>query len=398
MRRALDKTTSFDWDSWLFGETPIPPDSDRIVKIRFPESSAISSDFANDSTLFIGTRQLGLFMSDDGGQTWQHLWHPKRSIESLAVSPDYANDRTIFASLLKDGVFKSTDGGTTWLPAKEGLTWSGPGGFPAEQSVAFLEISPDYAQDATLFAGSVDGLYKTEDGGESWSEVPEFDGKFVVAVAVSPDYAADRTVLISVKGMGLFKSEDGGETFAPIAPVLLEDQQVLVDIEMSPAFASDQTVYGYADHLWRSTDGGETWQLLERPIRYENFKDPIRYTGDWSISANEDNSMSSVTSSGTAGDAATLDFTGSAIEWIGPKGDDHGIANVYVDGELVGVVDQYSSAIEREVMLLSVTDLEPGPHTIMIEVTGDHGVDSKGTIVSVDAFDVMGYASATRTD
>lgn len=392
VRRIAVHDSAYDWESWPFGEMPIPPDSDKMVKVNFPQATAISPDFASDSTIFMGTRRYGLFVSNNGGQTWRQTWHRQQSIESMAVSPEFASDKTIFVSLLNDGVFKSTDGGATWKPAQEGMIRRDANDIPRGQFVAFLVISPDFAQDQTLFAATNDGLFVTRDSGEQWQELPQFADRFVVAAAVSPDFANDQSLFVSVKGHGLFKSTDGGQSFAAVGHGLLANQHVLLDLEMSPAYADDRTMFGIADHVFRSTDGGETWQVLDRPIRYENHKDPIRYEGNWTQSWGADNSMSSVMKSDTELDRATLNFSGTGVDWIGDIGLDLGMSNVYVDGELSAVVDQFSPEQKHEVQLFSIRNLEPGPHSIEIEVSGQRNPNSIGSGVGIDAFDVFGHS------
>ena len=395
IRRVTDKTTDYDWDAWSFGLRPPDPESGETVSVNFPEASAISPDFAADGSIFIGARHYGLYDSHDGGRTWELLWEQKYSPVAFAISPDYADDRTLFVSILNDGLFKSSDAGENWTNVMDAAPWlsgSSVDEFPYWHYIIYPAISPNFANDGTIFAGASDGLFKSEDGGESWDEVPDFMDRFIMALALSPDYAADPTLLVSVKGLGLFKSEDGGETFSPIAPDLLRDHHLLRNIR----FADDQTVFAYADHLLRSDDGGHTWRLLTTPIRYENHKHPVHYYGDWARRNDLDSSMSSYSFSAQAGHHAVLDFAGTGVSWIGAKDDNLGIANVYVDGVLEATVDQYAATPQREAVLFSVLDLPPGPHTITVEVTGQRNPASTSARITLDAFDVTGFETASR--
>ncbi len=72
----------------------------------------------------------------------------------LAVSPAYAQDRTLFAGTFHDGVFRSTDGGGSWIAANKGLL--------PDVTVYALAVSPAYAQDHTLFAGTYNGVFRSE--------------------------------------------------------------------------------------------------------------------------------------------------------------------------------------------------------------------------------------------
>jgi photosystem II stability/assembly factor-like uncharacterized protein len=100
------------------------------------------------------------------------------------------------------GVLRSSDGGESWTPAGSGL---------GARSVVALAVDPSARQ--TVYAGADDGLYKSTDGGATWSKLA-FPGRNVVALATDP--AQPNVVLaIAVKDrQGLvFRSEDGGATW-----------------------------------------------------------------------------------------------------------------------------------------------------------------------------------------
>ena len=97
---------------------------------------------------------------------------------------------------------------------------------------------------------------------------------FLEAVALSPNYAQDGTLMVSLRGKGLYKSVDKGETFAPIGDASLAFSRMYNvpcagrPIEFSPNYAKDNTIFGFgtADtDLYRSTDGGDTWEILQTP-------------------------------------------------------------------------------------------------------------------------------------
>lgn len=82
---------------------------------------APSPQYLTDRTLYIGTRYLGIFRSEDGGITWARILKDKRKIYPV-ISPDFIHDKTIFAGVHGEGVFKNADRGETWrlsLPRKK---------------------------------------------------------------------------------------------------------------------------------------------------------------------------------------------------------------------------------------------------------------------------------------
>jgi photosystem II stability/assembly factor-like uncharacterized protein len=114
-------------------------------------------------------------------------------------------DTTVFAGTYLGGIYKSTDGGVSWTTVSTTT---------AITTVLALAASPNYAQDRTVLAGTENGVYKSTDGGDSWRWVgPSCP---VYALSFSPDYAKDQTVYAGTYGCGVFESRNGGESWAPM--------------------------------------------------------------------------------------------------------------------------------------------------------------------------------------
>lgn len=233
----------------------------------------VSPNFAQDKTVFI-TNQFGtIFKSVDGGKSFFILTQIERvfgnNAPSLVISSNFAEDKTLYITTQK-GIFKSVDGGENWAS----VTTTEIEGKVNLQ----LAISPNYQIDQTLVLGTNEGVYKTENGGQTWQNVPIANlGKnaYLEAVAISPNYANDQTVLISVRGKGLFKSTDKGNNFVAIGnnsfPFMRMTQvpSAGIPLRFSPTYATDNTIYSFGSattEVFKSTDGGETWQTLPIPI------------------------------------------------------------------------------------------------------------------------------------
>ncbi|MEU6092836.1 beta-galactosidase [Streptomyces sp. NPDC047085] len=125
----------------------------------------------------------------------------------------------------------------------------------------------------------------------------------------------------------------------------------------------------------------------------------LQYTGSWSHVANTSYTggdyKHTESFSNKAGDSVTVPFDGTAIRWIGSKTDNHGYADVYLDGTKVATVDD--SGGENQAVIFQKTGLTAGAHTLKIVVNGSHSSGSTDNYVAVDAIDVPTAATATPT-
>jgi photosystem II stability/assembly factor-like uncharacterized protein len=364
----------------------------------YPTWIVLSPNFAVDQTLYFGTRVHGILKSSDGGLNSAIIWDGMGEvINSLVMSPDFIADGTLFASVRGEGVYKTEDWGETWESANNGLTlietWKSTSSHPSDKDV-LLAISPNYREDKTLFASSAraEGLFKTADGGASWQKLAgvAYDGEgYILGMAISPDYGNDETLIISVKGRGLFRTDDGGLTFIEIGDELINRNHAIKWIEFSPLYSTDNTIHAASDEeIFRSTGGGNTWELISRPVRYEDMREVVCYEGEWQEESGSNYSATSVTQSDVANSTASLGFLGTGVSWIGTEGNDQGIAKVYIDGSYVRDVDQFGDTSRSMVTSFSVTDLDYGWHTILVRVADTKNPASTGYRIAVDAFDV----------
>jgi len=93
--------------------------------------------------------------------------------------------------------------------------------------------------------------------------------------------------------------------------------------------------------------------------------------------------------SSTTGAQASFTFTGTAVRWIGQRAFNGDIAHVFLDGVQLADVDTLAPIQEEyQAVMLSLTGLAPGQHTLVIQVSGQSSPGSQGVMVVVDAFDI----------
>jgi photosystem II stability/assembly factor-like uncharacterized protein len=373
----------------------------------YPNVIVISPHFKTDRTLFFSTRRHGVFRYRDDKQKIYLINQQLGIVSSLALSPQFGTDRLVIASARQKGIFKSSDAGASWQPANSGLMflkqWQKI--VPQTRRNAELDrspyydihllISPSFGVDHTLFAASGEGLYKSTNAAASWSQLADSSfnkNSFILAAGLSPAFKDDQTLIISVKGKGLFKSYDSGKTFLPIGESLLNANHSIVHIQFSPLYAYDRTIYAASEErIFRSIDGGINWNLIARPVRYENIRDVIKFSGDWTLLRANDYSAGSASYAKRLGSKVEFRFVGTGIRWIGETSARLGWANIYLDGKRIETVDQnIAASAHRMFEIYEKVDLPYGAHQIQVEVAKSPADQSGAIGIVVDAFDVLG--------
>lgn len=188
--------------------------------------------------LVLGTHQ-GLFRSTDGGRTWAQAELVNQDAMNLARS----SGRTVWAA--GHGVLaRSSDGGSSWQDVE-------PLGLPATLDVHGFAVDPDSGRLWAAVAG--EGLYRSDDGGASFSLISREVGGGVMGLEVLP---GGRMLAADIGGkQALLASEDGGKTWS--TPL---DRPV-----MTVAAAPDNpklllaSILGNDAGIVRSKDGGTSW-------------------------------------------------------------------------------------------------------------------------------------------
>jgi len=127
--------------------------------------------------------ERGVYRSTDGGKTWEKVLYKDENTGAVQVTIDPVNPQIVYADLWagrqgpwengawngpNSGLFKSTDGGATWHQLTQGLPTPAQGLSRIGFCVAPSDPSRLYA---TVEAGAYGGIYRSDDGGESWKKL-----------------------------------------------------------------------------------------------------------------------------------------------------------------------------------------------------------------------------------
>ncbi len=249
---------------------------------------AIAVAPSNTAIVYLGTGDVsnvggavnqgnGMWKSTNAGETWQHIGlEDSRHIGAIWVDPK--NPDVVFAAALghtyapneERGIFKTTDGGKSWRKVlyKDDKTGAIDVAFARDNpQIGYATLWYHYVTPDVPFAGLLGtggaGIYKTTDGGETWTPVtiPQLANGHLgrMGVAVAP--GGQRVFVIVSERMqgGLYRSDDGGATWKRTT----QDPRVQGNGYFSRVFLdphNSDIVYVAQTSLYRSTDGGLTFE------------------------------------------------------------------------------------------------------------------------------------------
>ena len=171
--------------------------------------------------------ERGVYRTTDGGKTWERVLYKDENTGAIQVTIDPNNSNIIYADMWagrqgpwengawngkESGLFKSTDGGTTWKRLTTGLP-------TPEQGLGRIGfcIAPSNSNRlyATVDAGKFGGIYRSDDAGESWTNINADErywgrGSDFAEVKVDPKNAD----IVYSADVVTWKSIDGGKTWA----------------------------------------------------------------------------------------------------------------------------------------------------------------------------------------
>ena len=214
-----------------------------------PIEDEIRSIFSLGPSSFIAAGPSSFLRSADAGLTWQNVPNNLPSPDIRSITADPANSTAMYAFIGRQGLFRSNDGGQTWALAGE------------ETRFAMLSLAVAPGNPETLFAFHTDrGLIKTVDGGASFEPVrggiPFRNVASLLTVSGQPD------TVLAVAQRDFWRSNDGGDTWTSSSSGLSEVTAAALTGRSADGEALLITdVFGF---VYESTDGGNNWNPTGR--------------------------------------------------------------------------------------------------------------------------------------
>ncbi len=219
-------------------------------------------DPRDDNRIFANNYGGGNFLSEDGGRSWTvaSTGYTGAQARDIAVSPD---DPAKVYVAARSGLFVSNDWGSQWAGLNDGnlkmLEWNA------------LAIDPADPQHLLAASHWIPVINQSFDGGLTWEntrpELDEMNAWGVIEFAPSDPrvvYAGSVSFLSAgvtdgfLPAQGVYRSSDGGTTWQPSKHQILEDASIR-DLSVSPQNPQEVYAAAFESGLLKSTDGGGSW-------------------------------------------------------------------------------------------------------------------------------------------
>ncbi len=267
--------------------------------IKFPAGSELSlnaiwalepAPLVGPNVVFAGVDPAALYRSDDRGETFQPnealLNHPERSywmpgfggLCLHTVLPDPRDSNRMIVGISSAGVYRTDDGGKSWTRRNKGVRMDndGPPNAPHFRPQCAHKLRYDAKNPARIYLQNHPGMYRSDDGGDSWIDIHEgLPSEFGFPLVAHPQ-RADTAYLIPltadsyrvpIEGAAkVWRTRDAGESWEPLGNGL--PQRGAYFSVLRDAFTSDSLdpaglYFGTrGGQIFASADEGESWRSI----------------------------------------------------------------------------------------------------------------------------------------
>ena len=223
------------------------------------------------------TQGDGVYKTTDGGKTWRHLGlEETQAVARIRIHP--TNPDIVYVAALghpygdnpERGVFKSTDGGNTWKKTLFVSEKAGAVDLIIDRNnpkVLYASTWQVYRKAWKMWGGGPDcKLWKSTDGGETWLDLTQNPGMpegpiGKIGVTVSPADSNRVWAIVEANEGGVFRSDDAGKTWTRTNDERKLRQRAFYYSRIYADPWNKDIVYGLNTGLYKSTDGGKTFDI-----------------------------------------------------------------------------------------------------------------------------------------
>jgi photosystem II stability/assembly factor-like uncharacterized protein len=267
------------------------------ANVKFPEGTGaalqniwqiVPGRDGEPKTLYCGVEPAAMFVSNDAGKTWrlnEGLWnHPQRPkwqpgggglcLHTVLLHPN--DPKRIRIAVSTGGMYVTEDGGATWWPSNHGVRAD----FLPEKNPEFGQcvhkVAQSKGQPDRMFLQNHWGLYRTDDGGENWTDVANgVPSDFGFAMVIHPE-DPDCAWIVPLESDGfrctpegklrVYRTRDAGKKWEPMSKGL--PQKKAYETVLRDAMAADSldpagVYFGTrSGKLFGSSDQGKSWAEL----------------------------------------------------------------------------------------------------------------------------------------
>ncbi len=212
-------------------------------------------DPADNAHLFVATT-MGVFESVNGGDSWQkRMEGMKEVLMVVTLALDTTRPQVMYAGT-SGGVYKTVNQAACWEKVNNGLV--PPDVIKSSRALGVTAMQVDPHRPDTVYAATLNGIYKTTDGAQSWTRIAQSLPDQMISAMVLDRSRPDTLYVASREGVHI--SEDGGATWRALNRGLATLN--IRSLAQSPTEPTIWYVGTNGSGLYRSRDGGETWEAM----------------------------------------------------------------------------------------------------------------------------------------